>query len=504
MESKVLKKSDSFFSHYSLEHILSHTDHTKRKTKIVCTIGPSCWDVDTLVQMLEAGMTVARLNFSHGDHKMHGEVLDRLREAFKRKKDIQCAVMLDTKGPEIRTGFLKDHKTVDLVKGQLLELTTDYSYEGDNKKIACSYKSLPKSVKVGSVILVADGTLETKVTEILPEGVVVEVLNNCKLGEKKNMNLPGIIVDLPTITEKDEDDLINFGLKKGVDMIAASFIRKASDVQYIREVLGPKGSGIKIISKIENQEGLENYDEILEASDGIMVARGDLGMEIPVEKVFVAQKWMIKKANEKGKPVITATQMMESMIKNPRPTRAEASDIANAVLDGSDCVMLSGETANGEYPVGAVQIMARVCAEAELVFNHWHFFDELLNKFREVSAEEAIARAAVQISLELNTKVIVCMTETGKVARYLAKYRPLAVIVAVSIEDSVIKGLCISRGVTSLRVPSFQGQDSLIEYAIKYAKERGLCKAGDSVVTIQSIQEDNPEKSNLLKILPVS
>jgi len=215
-------------------------------------------------------------------------------------------------------------------------------------------------VKVGSKILIADGSIVAKVTEILADGVKTEVLNNAKLGEKKNMNLPGIIVDLPTITEKDEDDILEFGLKKGIDMIAASFIRKASDIEYIRDLLGPKGSHVKIIAKIENQEGLENYEEILKVADGIMVARGDLGMEIPVEKVFIAQKWMIKKANQAGKPVITATQMMESIIKNPRPTRAEASDIANAVLDGSDAVMLSGETANGEYPLNAVEIMANV------------------------------------------------------------------------------------------------------------------------------------------------
>jgi len=391
-----------------------------------------------------------------------------------------------------------------LKKGQLLEITTDYAYEGEPNKIACSYKALPTSVKPGSMILMADGSIEAKVVEILKDGVVVEVINNCKLGEKKNMNLPGVIVDLPTITDKDEDDLINFGLKRGVDMIAASFIRKASDVEYIRDILGPKGSHIKIISKIENQEGLQNFDDILKISDGIMVARGDLGMEIPVEKVFVAQKWMIKKANEAGKPIITATQMMESMIKNPRPTRAEASDIANAVLDGSDCVMLSGETANGDYPLNAVQIMSRVCAEAELVFSHRQYYEEMIESCRKVSDQEALARAAVQLSIELNSKVIICMTKTGGVARFLAKYRPPADILAVSIEDSVIKGLTTSRGVTSLRVPSFQGQDSLIKYAIIYAKEKKLCSVGDQVVTIQSLEEEDPEKSNILKILTVS
>jgi len=493
-----------FFDLFSLEHILSQSDTTHRKSKIVCTIGPACWDVDTLVGMLERGMTVARLNFSHGDHQVHGETVARLREAFKRRRDLQCAIMLDTKGPEIRTGLLKDHKPIELTKGQTLEITTDYTFEGDNTKIACSYKSLPTSVKVGSKILIADGSIVAKVTEILADGVKAEVLNNAKLGEKKNMNLPGVIVDLPTITEKDEEDILEFGLKKGIDMIAASFIRKASDIEYIRDLLGPKGSHVKIVAKIENQEGLENYEEILKVTDGIMVARGDLGMEIPVEKVFIAQKWMIKKANQAGKPVITATQMMESIINNPRPTRAEASDIANAVLDGSDAVMLSGETANGGYPLNAVEIMANICVEAETVFNYRQSYREMKEKITSTTHEEAVAAAAVQISYEINSKVIVTMTETGSVARYVAKYKPRAHILAVSTEEHTIKGLTMSRGVTALRVPSFQGMEALIEYAIKHAKNNGLCNSGDMIVVLQGIKEEDPEQSNVLKVITAS
>lgn len=297
------------------------------------------------------GMTVARLNFSHGDHKMHGEIVGRLREAFKKKKSLPCAIMLDTKGPEIRTGFLKDHANIKLTKGQSLEITTDWKHEGDSTKIACSYEKINQSVKVGSQVLIADGSIVTKVTEILPSGIKVEVQNDAELGERKNMSLPGAKIDLPTVTEKDEEDIVEFGLKHGIDMIALSFTRTGQDVETVRDLLGPRGEHIKIIAKIENQEGLQNYDEILKHADGIMVARGDLGMEIPPQKVFVAQKWMIRKALEAGRPVITATQMLESMIKNPRPTRAEASDVANAVLDGTDCVMLSGETANGKFPL---------------------------------------------------------------------------------------------------------------------------------------------------------
>jgi pyruvate kinase len=251
-----------------------------------------------------------------------------------------------------------------LVEGQDLYITTDYTLEGDSTRISCSYKSLPTSVAVGSSILIADGSVVCTVKELKDDGVIVTVMNSASIGEKKNMNLPGVVVDLPTITEKDRDDLVNFGLKYGVDMIAASFVRKASDIAHIREVLGPAGRHIKIIAKIENQEGLHNYDDIVKAADGIMVARGDLGMEIPIEKVFMAQKMMIRKANLLGKPVITATQMLESMIVNARPTRAECSDVANAVLDGSDCVMLSGETANGAHPSVAVQFMAKVRSPA--------------------------------------------------------------------------------------------------------------------------------------------
>lgn len=330
-----------------------------------CYFRPACWQPANLVKMLDAGMNVARLNFSHGDHKSHGQCLTWLREALKQRPSRRCQVMMDTKGPEIRTGLLKGHKSIELVANQTLKIATDYSIEGDSEQISCSYKALPQSVEVGSSILIADGSLTCEVTEVHEDHVVVLCKNSVKLGEKKNMNLSGASVDLPTLTEKDKDDILSFGVEQKVDMIAVSFVRKAEDVTCIRELLRPKAPHIKIISKIENHEGLQNYGAILEASDGIMVARGDLGMEIPPEKVFIAQKWMIEKANNAGKPVMTATQMLESMIKAPRPTRAEASDVANAVLDGTDYVMLSGETAGGDYPINAVSIMAKICVEAE-------------------------------------------------------------------------------------------------------------------------------------------
>lgn len=364
---------------------------------------------------------------------------------------------------------------------------------------------LPTSVKVGSTILFADGSISAKVTEILgSSGVKVQVMNNASLGEKKNMNLPGIIVTLPTLTEKDEDDLVNFGLKEGIDMIAASFVRKADDVHYIRDVLGPRGAHIKIISKIENHEGLNNYEAILEASDGIMVARGDLGMEIPVEKVFIAQKYMIDKANIAGKPVITATQMLESMIKAPRPTRAEATDVANAVLDGSDCVMLSGETASGMYPLDAVSIMAKLCAEAELCVNYENVFN-LINKYtpRPITTKEAVCAAAVKTAVDINATLLIVITETGATARLVAKYRPVQPVLALCMSASVIRQLNLTRGVFSLKIPSFIGTDNLINDAMKYAVDSGYCNKGDNIVCLLGQNEESPEAINMMKIQTV-
>lgn len=412
--------------------------------------------------------------------------------------------MLDTKGPEIRTGMLRDNKPIDLVAGQELTIVTDYTYEGDTKKIACSYKDLPTSVKVGSVIFIADGSLTCEVTEILDGGVKVIVKNDVKLGERKNMNLPGCDVNLPTLTEQDIDDICDFGLKKGVDLIAASFVRCAEDIETIRDELGPRGAYIKIIAKIENHQGLHNYDEILQATDGIMVARGDLGMEIPPEKVFIAQKWMIEKANIVGKPVVCATQMLESMIKAPRPTRAEASDVANAVIDGADCVMLSGETAGGQYPTQAVGIMARICVEAEAMIDYRKLYNDLRHYTPQpLSTPESVAAAAVSTILDLQVDLAIVLTDTGKIARLVAKYRPKVPILACSVSAPVVRQLNTSRGVHGYKIPSFQGTDNLLQLVIKTAKDMGLCKAGNKVVTIHGQDEEKPEESSIIKILEI-
>lgn len=442
-------------------------------------------------------MNVARLNFSHGDHATHGATVARIREAVAARPGAHVAIMLDTKGPEIRTGLLVNHAPISLVEGQALEITTDYSIEGTSSRISCSYPSLPTSVRVGSRILVADGTLVCEVTDILPAGVRVRVLCSVTLGEKKNMNLPGVIVDLPTITDKDRDDLVNFGLVHGVDMIAASFVRKASDVAHIREVLGPAGRHVKIVSKIENQEGLANFDEVLAATDGVMVARGDLGMEIPIEKVFLAQKMMIRKANLAGKPVITATQMLESMIVNARPTRAECSDVANAVLDGTDAVMLSGETANGAHPVDAVAFMARTCVEAEAVTDHAALFAAVREGTlaaaagHRMGAAEAAASSAVKTALDMGAKAVVVVAgEAGDAARLVAKYRPACPIVAVVPADATARNAAgLLRGVRAVVVaPSSLGAassaDAAVATALEQIKSRGWASTGDCVVAV--------------------
>jgi pyruvate kinase len=326
---------------------------------------------------------------------------------------IMCAVMLDTKGPEIRTGNLKDGKPVQLTTGQEITVTTDYALAGDGETIAMSYKKLAQDVKPGSQILCADGSIVLEVLSTNPSAGTVrcKCLNTAMLGEKKNVNLPGVVVDLPTLTDKDKDDLVNWAIPNDVDFIAASFVRKGLDLDNIRAVLGEKGAQIKIISKVENQEGVENFDAILEKTDSIMVARGDLGMEIPTEKIFLAQKMMIQKCNYAGKPVITATQMLESMIKNPRPTRAEATDVANAVLDGTDCVMLSGETAAGSFPIEAVKVMTKICREAEASLDYYAMFKNILKQTPvPMTPLESLASSAVRTAHKVHASLIVVLT----------------------------------------------------------------------------------------------
>ncbi|KAF4651153.1 hypothetical protein FOL47_000628 [Perkinsus chesapeaki] len=483
-------------------------DRLTRKTKLICTMGPSCGDVDTLVKMIDQGMNVARFNFSHGDFETHSNTLKNLREALRERPNKDVSILLDTKGPEIRSGFFANGGKVELEAGQDLILTTDYDFKGDAHKIACSYPKLPQSVQPGSIILMADGTVNLQVVECYEDSVKTRVMNHAIIGERKNMNLPGVRVDLPCIGEKEMKDIMNWGLPNGINFVAVSFVQDGDDIRDLRKMLGNRGRNIQIISKIESTEGLRNFDDILEASDAIMIARGDLGMEMPPEKVFMAQKMMTARCNLAGKPVITATQMLESMIENPRPTRAEVSDVADAVLDGTDAVMLSGETAGGKFPVSAVHMQRSICEEAENAIDYDALFvsiqQTVMNANRQgLPTSDAVCASAVETAMECNASLIIAITETGTTARLLAKYRPSQQILALSAFESTVKHLALCRGVMALQVPSFQGSDHILHNALAHAKQMGMCRVGDKVIAVHGIQEDRPGSSNQIKVLVV-
>ncbi|PNW75606.1 hypothetical protein CHLRE_12g533550v5 [Chlamydomonas reinhardtii] len=491
-----------------LETVLAGTPSNICKTKVVCTLGPKSRSVEVLEELLRAGMSVARFNFSHGSHDYHQETLDNLRQAMANTK-VMCAAMLDTKGPEIRTGTLKDGKPVQLTAGQEVTITTDYALPGDEKTIAMSYKKLAQDVKPGSQILCADGSIVLEVVSTDPAAGTVRArcMNSAMLGERKNVNLPGVVVDLPTLTDKDVDDLINWALPNDIDFIAASFVRKGSDIDTIRQVLGERGRSIKIISKVENQEGIQNFDDILAKTDSVMVARGDLGMEIPTEKIFLAQKMMIQKCNYAGKPVITATQMLESMIKNPRPTRAEATDVANAVLDGTDCVMLSGETAAGNFPVEAVKVMTKICREAEASLDYYAMFKNILKQApMPMSPLESLASSAVRTAHKVHASLIVVLTREGSTARLVAKYRPLVPVLTVAVPvlttdsltwtcsgEAPARQCLVTRGLIpvlaegSARATDSDTTDEILAAAIEHAKRARYCAKGDSIVALHRI-----------------
>jgi len=478
-----------------------------RMTKIVCTIGPKTKSVEMLEKLLDAGMNVCRLNFSHGTHEYHAEVIANLRTALRNKgDDVRCAIMLDTKGPEIRTGKLKD-KTIKLTAGQEINVTSDLSVIGDDSIIMVDYQELATSVSIGGLILVADGQIALTIKSIHPEKKMVTcVVNNTSiLGEQKNVHLPGAHITLPAVSKKDREDLA-FGVQQGVDLIAASFIRSPDDVFEIRGILGEKGKSIRIISKIESTEGLENFDEILVASDGIMVARGDLGVELPMEQIFVAQKMMVSKCNAANKPVITATQMLESMIQNPRPTRAEATDVANAVLDGTDCVMLSGETASGDFPLEAVTIMSGICKEAEAVEGAAEYpslFQALRESTKETTTPEVVCSYAVRVANDLNAAVLIVITETGGSARLVCKYRPSVPVICMTNSPSAANFLYLTRAAVPYLVSSVKGSDQLVLQAMGRALALGLAKSGSLVVVVQGVIEGKTGNSNSLKVLTI-
>ncbi|GBG71414.1 hypothetical protein CBR_g8834 [Chara braunii] len=491
-----------------VDSILRGAPHPIAKTKIICTLGPKSKDVPMLEKLLKAGMNVARFNFSHGTHEYHQGVLENLRQAMINTQ-ILCAVLLDTKGPEIRTGKLKDGKQVQLTQGKEIVISTDYSLEGDSDTITMSYKRLPMDVNPGSTILCSDGTITLTVLECnRAQGTVrCRCENTAMLGEKKNVNLPGVVVDLPTIGDKDKDDILGWGVPNSIDFIAASFIRKGQDVAYIKNLLGPHAKSIKVISKIENQEGLVNFDDILRETDAVMIARGDLGMEIPTEKIFLAQKMMILKCNSAGKPVITATQMLESMVKSPRPTRAEATDVANAVLDGSDAVMLSGETAAGAYPEEAVMVMSRICREAEASLDYHAIYKAIIKETPlPMSPLESLASSAVRTANKVRASLIVVLMRGGSTAKLVAKYRPSIPILSVAVpvltsdnlswsisEESPARQSLICRGLIPLlaegaaKATDTDTTDDILNSALQWAKNRELTKQGDCIVALHRI-----------------
>ncbi|MCG3461803.1 pyruvate kinase PykF [Xenorhabdus bovienii] len=450
-----------------------------KKTKIVCTIGPKTESETKLTELLNAGMNVMRLNFSHGDYEEHGQRIKNLR-AVTAKTGKKAAILLDTKGPEIRTIKLEGGNDVSLTAGQTFTFTTDKSVIGNQECVAVTYAGLPADLKPGNTILVDDGLIAMTVKNVTETEVICEVLNNGDLGENKGVNLPNVAINLPALAEKDKQDLI-FGCEQGVDFVAASFIRKRSDVLEIRDHLKAHGGEhIQIISKIENQEGLNNFDEIMEASDGIMVARGDLGVEIPVEEVIFAQKMMIEKCNAARKVVITATQMLDSMIKNPRPTRAEAGDVANAILDGTDAVMLSGESAKGKYPIEAVSIMATICERTDRVMSS----RIEITKAQKLRVTEAVCRGAVEIAEKLEAPLIVVATYGGKSARSIRKYFPNAPILALTTNEITARQLLLVKGVSTQIVKEIASTDDFYRIGKEAALASGMAHKGDAVVMI--------------------
>jgi len=467
-----------------------------RKAKIVCTIGPSSESLENTKKLIKAGMNVGRLNFSHGDFEEHGNRIKNIRAA-NEELGTSVAILLDTKGPEIRLGKLKE-EPIELVQGDEITLTTE-EIEGDRTRIPVTYKNLPNDLEVGSTVLIDDGLIGLKVEAIEGTEVHCRIVNSGPIKSKKGVNVPGVKISLPGITEKDRNDII-FGIEQGVDFIAASFVRKASDVLEIRALLEEhNASHIQIISKIENQEGVDNLDEILEVSDGLMVARGDLGVEIPAEEVPLVQKLMIKKCNLAGKPVITATQMLDSMQRNPRPTRAEASDVANAIFDGTDAIMLSGETAAGKYPVEAVQTMSRIAERAEQALEYREIFLKQASAQRN-SVTEAISQAVANAALDLNAKAIITATKSGFTSRIVSKYRPKAPIIAVTPDARVKRSLALTWGVFPIDGFEADTTDDMFENAIKNAQNAGLVVAGDTVVITAGVPVGQAGTTNLMKI----
>ena len=466
-----------------------------RKTKIICTLGPAVDSEDMVRALIRGGMNAARFNFSHGSHAEHLERLNRLK-ALRDTMGRPVAAILDTKGPEIRIKSFADG-AVELTAGDAFTLTTE-DVAGDAHRVSVTYDRLHEELSVGQEILIDDGLVAIRVEEILGREIRCTVENGGRLSNNKSINIPGVHIHLPALTEKDVAD-IRFGVENDFDYIAASFVRRAADVEAVRQVLRDcGGEHIKIIAKIENQEGVDNLDEILAAADGIMVARGDLGVEISAARVPVLQKRMIRKGMQAGKPVITATQMLDSMMRNPRPTRAEVSDVANAVFDGTSCVMLSGETAGGKYPLEALEAMVGIVTEAEQSIHYWNRFMR-----REIvsasNINDAITHTCCLTAKDLDAKAILAATDSGHTARMISRFRPACPVAALTTRETVRRQLAICWGVIPFLTGEVNSTDRIFSLATETALKEGLVQNGDTVVITAGVPLGRSGSTNLLK-----
>jgi pyruvate kinase len=468
-----------------------------RKTKIICTLGPSSNTRETIKSLIEAGMNVARFNFSHGTHESHLAVFKVLNKV-RNDLGVAIATVLDTKGPEIRLGRFKNGKAA-LNEGASFDLVT-FPVEGDDTQVTVTYKNLPKDLGEIRRILLDDGLIELEVVEILEDRIKTRVISGGEISDRKGVNIPGTRLSMPFLSEADMDDL-RFGIRTGFDIVAASFVRKKEDVRLMRDFLDENGGGhIRIMAKIENAEGVANLQDIIAICDSVMIARGDMGVEIPFEEIPIIQKRIIKTASMAGKQVITATQMLESMVSHPRPTRAEITDVANAIYDGTSVIMLSGETANGRYPVEAVRTMARIAERAERDINYKRrfFIDNMYQDAHDIT--DAISHATCLIAYNLNAKAIITVTKSGTTAYMISRFRSDIPIIACTPDATVWRQMSLSWGVTGLMVGEEKVMEVLYDQAINAARHAGLVEGGDLVIMTAGIPLSQTGTTNLIKV----
>lgn len=469
-----------------------------RKTKIICTLGPASESEEKLREIMLAGMNVARFNFSHGSHEEHKRKFDRVVK-IRGELGIPVATLLDTKGPEIRLKDIEGGKT-ELHNGQKFTLTTE-DMLGTNEMVSITYKNLLHDISIGTTILIDDGLIEMVVDEITDTDIICTVINGGPISNHKGVNVPGAELSMPYLSEQDKSDIM-FGCDMGFDFVAASFVRCKEDILSVRKIIEDSGSHMQIIAKIENMQGIHNLKEIVEVSDGIMVARGDLGVEIPLEEVPVIQKEMIKLAESEGKQVITATQMLDSMIKNPRPTRAEVADVANAIYDGTTAIMLSGETAAGAYPVEAVKTMAKIAERTEKDIN----YNERLKKRENINDYDittAISHATCTTAKDLNAAAIITVTISGFTAGMISRYKPNCPIIACSVSPKICRQMNLYWGVTPVWIPRENSADDLFEDAVRVAEKEGYIKKGDTVVLTAGVPLGVSGKTNMIRVVEV-